>query len=168
VGWAKFYDTADDLRTTRFEFMYGVGVAVMVGLTVRGPKDRHAAADIAAYIVDEVLQDAIGEWPGDYDTLKRGMRAADEFVETKWGSWAEATRLAREHEALLGAGDPGEAKLQAERKARLAWKRETSDRVRCNRCSKMVGRWVSDDEFEVACCRCKERNVVKKRGSDEG
>ena len=166
VGWAKFYDASDDLQTTRFEFMYGIGGAVMVGLTVRGPKDRKSAMDIAAYIVDEVLSDAIGEWPGDYASMQKGMRAADEFVLRKWGDWYEAVRLARDHEALLGRGDPGEAKLQAERASRGTWHKEMPDSVRCKRCSRMVGRWVADDEFEVACCRCKERNVIPQRGAE--
>ena len=140
--------------------MYGIGIAVQVGLTVRGPKDRKSAGDIAAYIIDEVLKEAIGEYPGDYELLQRGMRAADEFVETKWGNWDEAFRLAREHERMFGRGDPGEAKLQAERKVRSKWRRETPDRVRCKRCGKMVGRWISDNTFETACGRCKQINVT--------
>jgi len=162
VGWAKYYDTNDELIMTRARFAFGIGVALRVGERI---KRSHIANDerrrsVAANLTDWIIEATFGDWPGDFTAITMGIDFADEYVEEKFGDWGRAVEASQKDVVLYLELHPKEA----------AWRRRQENRrngrtaipagdVRCETCNHLLAKRRADGSLDML-CRCGTHALV--------
>jgi len=163
VGWAKYYDTNDDLIMTRARFAFGIGVALRVGEKIKRSTrltNDERRRSVAANLTDWIIEAAFGDWPGDFTAITMGIDHADAYVEEKFGDWGRAVNAALEDVILYLKLHPKEA----------AWRRRQENRrngntvipegeIRCETCNHLHAKRRADGTLDLL-CRCGTHKLV--------